>query len=61
MHAVPPPPSGVTHTMFCVGSLMSQVLQCTQFCALITSRSLPSSFFTNSYTAAGQNRASGPA
>ena len=25
-------------TMFCVGSLMSQVLQCTQFCALICSR-----------------------
>ena len=40
--------------MFCVGSLMSQVLQCTQFCALICSRSLPSSFFTNSYTPAGQ-------
>ena len=47
--------------MFCVGSLMSQVLQCTQFCALITRRSLPSSFFTNSYTAAGQKRPSGPA
>ena len=28
----------MTHTMFCVGSLMSQVLQCTQFCALICSR-----------------------
>ena len=40
---------------------MSHVLQCTQFCALITRRSLPSSFFTNSYTAAGQKRASGPA
>jgi hypothetical protein len=27
--------------MFCVGSLMSQVLQCTQFCALICRRGLP--------------------
>ena len=34
----PPPPSGVTQTMFCRGSLMSQVLQWTQFCALICSR-----------------------
>lgn len=47
----PPPPSGKTHTMFCAGSLMSQLLQCTQFCTLMTSRSLPPSFFTNSYAA----------
>ena len=49
-----PPPSGVTHTMFCVETAMSQVLQCTQFCALITRRSLPSSFLTNSCTGAGR-------
>ncbi len=42
----PQPTSGVTHTIFCVGSLMSQGLQCTQSCALITRRSLPSSFRT---------------
>jgi biotin operon repressor len=48
------PPSGVTHTMFCVGSLMSQVLQCTQFCALICSRSSLPVVPTNSYTPAGQ-------
>ena len=35
--------------MFCVGSLMSQVLQCTQFCELICRRLLPSSFATISY------------
>src|SRR5450830_212384 len=57
----PPPPSGVTQTMFWVGSLMSQVLQCTQFWALICRRSLLSAFLTNSYTPAGQYRASGPA
>uniref|UniRef100_A0A0N4ZZV5 Transposase n=1 Tax=Parastrongyloides trichosuri TaxID=131310 RepID=A0A0N4ZZV5_PARTI len=34
----PPPPSGVTQVMFCEGSLMSQVLQCTQFWALIWKR-----------------------
>ena len=33
-----PPPSGGTQWMFCRGSLMSQVLQWTQFCALICSR-----------------------
>ena len=31
-------PSGTTQVMFCDGSLMSQVLQCTQFCALIWNR-----------------------
>src|SRR5690606_29407186 len=56
----PSPPCGATHTIFCVGSLMSQVLQCTQFCALICSRSSPLSVLTNSYTPAGQKRASGP-
>src|SRR5437867_3261955 len=40
--------------MFWVGSLMSQVLQWTQFCALIWRRSVPSPFFTNSYTPAEQ-------
>ena len=34
-------PSGTTQLMFCVGSLMSQVLQWTQFCALICSRGAP--------------------
>ena len=47
----PPPPSGGTQLMFCDGSLMSQVLQCTQFCALICSFGAPSSTPTNSYTA----------
>jgi len=32
----PPPPSGGTQTMFWFGSLISQVLQWTQFCALMT-------------------------
>ncbi len=45
----PPPPSGVTQRIFWRGSLMSQVLQCTQFCALICSRlPLPASSATNS-------------
>src|SRR5690606_14417948 len=57
----PSPPCGATHTIFWVGSLMSQVLQCTQFCALICKRSSPASVLTNSYTPAGQYRASGPA
>src|SRR5712692_4869247 len=56
--------------MFCSGSLMSQVLQCTQFCALICRRlaltPAPSpggrgESSTNSYTPAGQYLASGPA
>ena len=34
----------VTQVMFWAGSLMSQVLQCTQFCALIWKRLLPSSW-----------------
>src|SRR5271166_4409424 len=32
----PPPPSGGLQSIFWAGSLMSQVLQWTQFCALIT-------------------------
>ena len=45
----PPLPSGVTQFMFCAGSLISQVLQCTQFCALITNRGfLPESSRTTS-------------
>ena len=43
-----PPPSGGTQSMFCKGSLMSQVLQWTQFCALICRRSSPPASFTNS-------------
>src|SRR5436190_14404995 len=39
----PPPPSGGTQVMLRLGSLMSQVLQWTQFCALITKRGLPPS------------------
>src|ERR1700752_1576663 len=39
----PPPPSGGTQVMLWLGSLMSQVLQWTQFCALITNRGLPPS------------------
>ena len=34
----PPEPSGGTQVMLRLGSLMSQVLQWTQFCALITKR-----------------------
>ena len=40
-------PSGTTHVMFCAGSLMSQVLQCTQFCALIWKRAAPFSSTTS--------------
>ena len=39
----PPLPSGGTQVMFRLGSLMSQVLQWTQFWALITNRDLPPS------------------
>ncbi len=39
----PPPPSGGTQVMLRLGSLMSQVLQWTQFCALITKRGWPPS------------------
>src|SRR5260221_14098716 len=56
----PPPPSGGTQVMFRLGSLMSQVLQWTQFCALITKRGLPFSS-THSLTPAGQYRLDGPA
>src|SRR5690606_3741406 len=45
--------------MFWAGSLMSQVLQCTQFCALIWKRLLPSSLLITSYTPAGQYRWAG--
>src|SRR5215204_3697362 len=37
----PPPPSGGTQVMLRLGSLISQVLQWTQFCALITKRGSP--------------------
>jgi len=50
VYAGPPPPSGTVHWMFCSGSLMSQALQCRQFCALICSRSPPCSSGTYSYT-----------
>ena len=43
VYAGPPPPSGTVHWMFWVGSLMSQALQCRQFCALMCSRSCPPS------------------
>ena len=33
--STPPPPCGTVQVMFLLGSLMSQVLQCTQFWALI--------------------------
>ena len=46
--------SGVTQRIFIAGSLMSQVLQWTQFCALIWNRRLPSGFWTISKTPAGQ-------
>ena len=39
----PPPPSGGTQVMLRLGSLMSQVLQWTQFCALMTKRGVPPS------------------
>ncbi len=44
----PPPPSGTVQSMFCAGSLMSHVLQCTQFCALIWKRGWPLSAVTTS-------------
>src|SRR5438034_5362851 len=50
----PPPPSGGTQVMIWYGSMMSQVLQCTQLLALICSLRPPPSFGTISYTAAGQ-------
>lgn len=51
----PPPPSGMTQLMFWVGFMMSQLLPCTQFCALISKRGLmPSSLRTISYSPAGQ-------
>ena len=57
----PPPPSGTTQLIFCLTSLISQVLQCTQFCALICKFfPFPSVLLTNSYTPAGQKRVSGP-
>src|SRR5690348_10411248 len=39
----PPPPSGGSQVMLRLGSLISQVLQWTQFCALITKRGWPPS------------------
>src|SRR5262245_31016228 len=36
MYTGPSPPCGGTQLIFWLGSLMSQVLQCTQFCALMT-------------------------
>ena len=45
--------------MTAYGSMMSHVLQCTQFDALICNRGLPSASRTISYTFAGQNRVHG--
>ena len=61
LYAGPSPPSGTTQLMFWLGSLISQVLQCMQFCAFICNL-MPSlsSLGTYSYTPAGQNRCSGP-
>jgi hypothetical protein len=47
--------------MFCAGSLMSQVLQCTQFAAFITNRGTLSPLATTSNTPAGQYRCAGSA
>src|SRR6476620_4860823 len=55
----PPPPSGGTQSMIWYGSMMSQVLQCTQFEAWICSVRRPSLASTISYTLAGQNRVHG--
>src|SRR6185437_9685754 len=56
----PEPPSGGTQVMISYGSLMSQVLQCTQLAALICRRSDAASLApvssTISYTLAGQKR-----
>jgi hypothetical protein len=52
----PPPPSGGTHVIFSKGSLMSQVLQWTQFEKLSFILGLPVvSSISISYTLAGQN------
>src|SRR6185503_6555005 len=55
----PPPPSGGTQVITPYGSMMSHVLQCTQFDALICRRGVPSASLTISYTLAGQNRVHG--
>ena len=55
----PPPPSGGTQVMTWYGSMMSHVLQCTQFDALICSRLPAASRLTISYTLAGQKRVTG--
>ena len=61
LYAGPSPPSGTTQFIFWLGSLISHVLQCMQFCAFICNLiPSPSSFGTYSYTPAGQNRCSGP-
>ena len=52
VYAGPPPPSGTLQRMFCAGSLMSQALQCRQFCALMRSRSRAPSSAAYSYTPA---------
>ena len=64
MYDGPPPPSGTVHSTYSEGILIEQHLQCTQFCALITSSvsvDLSSSPALYSYTPAGQKRCSGPA
>ena len=43
LYCGPPPPSGGTQVITWYGSMMSHVLQCTQFDALICSRWVPSS------------------
>src|ERR1700694_181546 len=67
----PAPPAGGTQSMIWYGSMISHVLQCTQFAKLICSRlpesakpslliaALPAGAFTISYTAAGQKDLNG--
>src|SRR5262249_1935790 len=55
----PSPPSGGTQSMIWYGSMMSHVLQCTQFDALMCSFFPPWPSSTISYTLAGQKRVHG--
>src|SRR5687767_4713055 len=59
LYCGPPPPSGGTQVITAYGSMMSHVLQWTQFDALICRRGVPSVSWVISYTLAGQKRMHG--